>query len=149
MQMLMRQIAVGAALLAAIAAPAEAGDPKDRTVAPKADKIRIKAPDSGRKLDDALFWSAPQGDEVFCHSASYPLIWKGGGDGAVFFYLIDSAQWRVVDGGPQGNFDNSGKLSWKVPSHIPPGDYQLYIQRVDGVDWKYSGIFKISACGCD
>ncbi len=147
--MLARIIAITAAALFALVQPVDASEPKNRTQPPQSKGFKLKGPTAQKSFEGALRWEAPQGGETFCLWGSYPLIWTGGGSGTVLFQLIDYDQWRVVDGGPEGVFDNTGKLTWQIPSSVEPGDYLMYVQREDGTDWRYSGTFRIKNCGCD
>lgn len=147
--MLARMMAIAAASLLTFVQPVDASEPKDRTKPPQSKGLKLKGPQVRQSYEGALRWEAPQGGETFCLWGSYPLIWTGGGSGTVFFSLIDHDQWRVVDGGPEGVYNNTGKLTWQIPSNVEPGDYQMYVQREDGVDWRYSAVFRIKDCGCD
>lgn len=126
-----------------------AGEGPDYAQPPKSDGPALGAPPGNEaKIVDPLRWLTPQGGETFCLEGAYPLMWTGGGDDLVQFLLIRMDIWTVVPGAPAGDFDNDGRETWTVPDYVKPGDYEMYVQREDRTDWRYSATFAVKDCGC-
>lgn len=72
------------------------------------------------------------------------ITWLGGEpEIPVNIYLIDVDQWAVVEVIAQGITDD-GQEYWYIPSNLPAGDYQIYIEDVDQTGWTYGSPFTIS-----
>ncbi len=126
-----------------------AEDKPDYSKPPKSIGAALGAPPGNvTKTVEALKWLAPQGGETFCLEGEYPLMWTGGGSDVVQFSLIRMDIWTVVPGAPEGVFDNIGRGSWTIATSVQPGDYQMYVERGDRTDWRYSETFKIKNCDC-
>jgi uncharacterized repeat protein (TIGR01451 family) len=97
----------------------------------------------------AFNWANPFGGEVFVEGDTVPISWSGGDPSwSVNIKLVDVALWQVVSGGISGAISNNGSAVWNISlGQLPantPRDYQLYIQEVNQIDWKYSGTFTIN-----
>ena len=126
-----------------------AGEGPDYARLPTSDGAALGAPPGNEaKTADPLRWLTPQGGETFCLDGAYPLMWTGGGDDLVQFALIRMDIWTVVPGAPEGDFENDGRETWTIPHYVKPGDYEMYAQRKDRTDWRYSATFEVKDCGC-
>lgn len=91
-------------------------------------------------------FSMSQPGPSWCRGTSHTITWSGGNPGwSVLISLIDVNAW-TVHSSINANTSNDGNEVWNIPSTIPPGTYQIYVQEVNGLTWSYSASFVISAC---
>mgnify|MGYP000179711181 CR=1 FL=1 len=148
--MVSKSLCAGAAFVLAAGSlcPSLAGEGADRTDLPAEGAAPGAPPGNDAISVDPLRWLTPQGGETLCLEGAYPLMWTGGDDDRVRFSLIRMDIFTVVPGAPEGDFDNDGRDTWMIPATVKPGEYSMYIERVDRTDWRYSAAFEVKDCGC-
>ncbi len=87
---------------------------------------------------------SPSSGDIWYTGSSQTIMWSGGDGGwNVLISLIDWNAWTVYTV-LNSNTLNDGSEGWNIPLTIPTGPYQIYIQEVNQLDWKYSGTFTIA-----
>jgi len=82
---------------------------------------------------------------VWNRGQTYTLKWTGGPPGPVQIYLVNWCTWTsqmvIVASTP-----NSHSYSWTIPSNLPCGVFECYIQNANGpaTNWSYSFNFAIT-----
>lgn len=86
---------------------------------------------------------SPGSSDILCTNSSQTITWTGGNTGwNVLISLIDVNAWTVYLV-INASTPNDGDYLWNIPSSIPSGLYQINIQEVNQLDWKYSATFTI------
>jgi hypothetical protein len=84
------------------------------------------------------------GSAVFTSGSMIPIQWSGGcSDWNLNISLIDMstfASYSLV----AGNTPNDGNENWVIPSSVPGGDYQIYIEEAGRNTWAFSSTFRIN-----
>jgi Kre9/KNH-like N-terminal Ig-like domain len=89
----------------------------------------------------------PQAGQQMTAGQSFDVKWNVVNPAAlVKINLIDVPAWQALSGGMLTNEPNDGIANFTLPSTLPDGEYQIYVEtNLNGVkDWKYSGIFDVS-----
>jgi len=88
--------------------------------------------------------TSPTTGNTWYTGTSQTITWSGGDPGwNVSIMLIDFNSWTTYST-LNSNTLNDGSDVWNIPSTIPTGQYQIYVQEVNQLDWKYSGTFTIA-----
>jgi photosystem II stability/assembly factor-like uncharacterized protein len=83
---------------------------------------------------------------TWCRGSSHTITWSGGSPGwSVAISLIDVNSWESYTT-IAASTPNDGSQVWNIPSNVPPGMYQIFINEVGRTTWAYSSTFTISAC---
>lgn len=77
--------------------------------------------------------------------SSQTITWSGGNPSwSVSISLMDVNTWTAVYT-ITASTTNDGSEVWNIPSNVPSGAYQIYVQEVNQTTWSYSSSFIISA----
>lgn len=88
-------------------------------------------------------FTAPTAGTNWCTGSNMVIQWNGGDPNwNVTLSLIDVAAWQVYTT-IAPNIPNTGTFAWTVPSNIPPGVYQAYVQNIPVTSWAYGPTFSI------
>lgn len=89
--------------------------------------------------------SPAQGDTL-CAGSQTTITWTGGNPSwNVLIWVCNLIAWQSCYVFTAGT-PNDGSEVWNIPATFPPGNYQIYIQELNYLDWTYSGTFTIAAC---
>lgn len=90
-----------------------------------------------------FIFTAPVAGTSWCTGSNMVIQWSGGDPNwNVTLLLIDVPNW-VVYTTIAPNIPNTGAFTWTVPSNIPPGTYQTYVQNIPVTSWAYGPSFSI------
>ena len=89
---------------------------------------------------------SPNFNDSLCAGSEITINWSGGNPlWNVEISLIDVNAWAVV-AIVAANTPNDGMETWTIPSNMPPGNYEIYIQEANVLTWKYGNDFTIKHC---
>jgi len=89
---------------------------------------------------------SPTENDTLCAGTEISINWSGG-DAAwnVLIYVIDVNSWTTV-AVVNSSTVNDGNEIWTIPSNLPAGSYQIYVQEVNYATWVYGDVFTVNHC---
>jgi len=92
---------------------------------------------------------SPTENDSLCTGNEITIEWAGGEESwNVLVYVIDVNSWAVASV-VNPNTINDGNEIWNIPSNLPAGSYQIYVQEVNYATWVYGDVFTIKHCPAD
>ena len=89
---------------------------------------------------------SPTQNDTLCAGTEISINWSGGdATWNVLVSIIDVNSWTTV-AVVNSSTVNDGNEIWTIPSNLPAGSYQIYVQEVNYATWTYGDVFTLNLC---